>query len=216
MLRLVLINPNTNTATTETMRAIAQESAPADMRVEGMTVVHGAPLITDATALSIAAGAVAELAEGLLADRPAGVIVSAFGDPGLGALRERLPCPVTGIAEAGMLEAAEGGRAFAVVTTTPDLVSSIAAKAQAYGHAQSFRGVTLTKGEVHAVMSDPQRLVEALAEACAEAIERLGAQALVIGGGPLALAAKALEARFPVPLIAPIPAAVRLTLKRSG
>ncbi len=214
MTRLVLINPNTSSRTTETMRAIAQEAAPASFRVEGLTAPHGAPLITDAPALAVAATAVAELADRLLVHPPAGVIVSAFGDPGLAALRARLPCAVTGIAEAAMREAADGGRAFAVVTTTPDLVASITATAQAYGHAQSFRGVTLTRGEVHMVMGDPQRLVEALAEACAEAIEQLGAQALVIGGGPLALAARALADRFAVPLIAPIPAAVRLALRR--
>jgi allantoin racemase len=216
MIRLVLINPNTNADTTETMCAIAQESAPAGVRIDGATALRGAPLITNAPALAVAAAAVRELAGELLADPPAGVIAAAFGDPGLAALRQRLPCPVTGIAEAAMLEASEGGRTFAVVTTTPDLVASIEAAAKAYGHAGCFRGVALTRGDVHVVMRDPHRLVEALAEACAEAIARLGAEALVIGGGPLALAAKALADRFPVPLVAPIPAAVRLALKRLG
>lgn len=216
MMRLVLINPNTNVATTETMRVIAQEAAPAGIEIKGMTAPHGAPLITHAEALAVAGEAVLALAAQITAHPPAGVIVSAFGDPGLLALRERLPCPVTGIAEAAMLEAAAGGRAFAVVTTTPDLVASIEATAIAYGHAPQFRGVTLTKGDVHIVMSDPQRLVEALAEACAEAIETLGAEALVIGGGPLAQAAKALSGRFGVPVIAPIPAAVRLALLRAS
>ncbi|RDJ21422.1 hydrogenase expression protein HupH [Bosea caraganae] len=212
--RLVLINPNTNAATTEAMRAIAQEAAPDGVVVEGLTAPHGAPLITHAQALAVAGEAVLALAEGIAAAPPAGVIVSAFGDPGLEALRRRLPCPVTGIAEAAMLEAAAGGRSFAVVTTTPDLVASIEAMAIAYGHGPRFRGVALTKGDVHAVMSDPQRLVDALAEACGEAIDRWQAQALVIGGGPLAQAAKALSGRFGVPVVAPIPAAVRLALLR--
>ena len=63
-------------------------------------------------------------------------------------------------------------------------------------------------------MADHATLVEALAEACAEAIETMGAEALVIGGGPLGQAAQSLNLRFSVPVIAPIPAAVRLAQKR--
>ena len=113
-----------------------------------------------------------------------------------------------------MAEAAAGGRPFAVVTTTPDLAGAIEASARAYGHGEAMRGVALTEGDVHAVMADHERLAEALAEACARAIETLSAKALVIGGGPLGQAAQALSDRFPIPIIAPIPAAVRLALKR--
>lgn len=214
-MRLVLINPNTNAATTEAMAAIAREVAPAAVRVEPLTAPYGVPLITEPTSLAAAGEAVLSLADGIMADPPAGVIVSAFGDPGLEGLRERLPCPVTGIAEASMLEASAGGRPFAVVTTTPDLVGSITARAKAYGHEALFRGVALTRGEVHSLMSDPDRLTEALWEACGEAVTTLGAQALVIGGGPLAQAAKTLQRRIAEPLIAPVPAALRLALLRA-
>jgi allantoin racemase len=216
MLRLVLINPNTTASTTETMRAIAAEAAPAGVQVEGLTAPRGAPLITDPVMLALAAEAVLDLVAPIRADPPAGVILSAFGDPGLAALRDRLPCPVTGIAEAAMAEAARGGRRFAVATTTPDLVYSITATARAYGHGALFAGVALTAGDLRVVMADRTRLVEALGAACRDCVERLGAEAVVIGGGPLAEAAKALQGRIPVPLIAPIPAAVRLALARAG
>jgi allantoin racemase len=216
MSRLVLINPNVNAATTEIMRDIAQEAAPPGVFLESMTAPYGAPLITDAASLAVAAGAVASLAGAILSNVPAGIIISAFGDPGLQRMRTLLPCPVTGIAEAAMLEAAAGERPFAVVTTTPDLAASIEATVTAYGHAKTFCGVALTTGDAHKIMSDPRRLTEALADACAEAIRDLRAEALIIGGGPLAQAAKDLARRFPVPLIAPIPAAVRLALRRAA
>ncbi|WP_239519851.1 aspartate/glutamate racemase family protein, partial [Stenotrophomonas maltophilia] len=69
-----------------------------------------------------------------------GVIVSAFGAPALQNLRQHMTVPVTGIAEAGMAEAAAGGRRFAVVTTTPNLVTSIAGLAERYGHGPAFLG----------------------------------------------------------------------------
>jgi len=214
MTRLLLINPNTNAGTTNMMRAIAQAAAPGGTIVDALSAPYGVPLITNPEALEQSARAVQALAGVIATTPPDGVIISAFGDPGLAALRLRLSCAVTGIAEAGMAEAGSGRRPFAVVTTTPDLVGSITALAESYGHGRTFRGVAVTEGDVHSVMGDHATLVEALAVACAHAIEKLGAEALVIGGGPLGQAAQSLSMRFPVPVIAPIPAAVRLAQKR--
>ncbi len=213
-MRLLLINPNTNAGTTSMMRGIAQATASAGTVIDAMSAPYGVPLITNEEALAQSAKAVQALTGAITTAPPDGVIIAAFGDPGLAALRLRLSCPVTGLAEAGMAEAGAGRRPFAVVTTTPDLVSSITGLARAYGHEKTFRGVALTKGDVHAIMADHATLVEALAEACAAAIETMGAQALVIGGGPLGQAAQSLNLRFSVPVIAPIPAAVRLAQKR--
>ncbi|MFN5509762.1 MAG: aspartate/glutamate racemase family protein, partial [Burkholderiales bacterium] len=153
----------------------------------------------------------------------AGLIIAAFGDPGLDAAKTRWALPMTGIAEAGMAEAAAGGRRFSVVTTTPRLVDSIGARARAYGHGERFLGVRLTPGDPALLMADPERLVGALEEACRAAIEIDGAEAIVIGGGPLAVAARALQGRFrlhgeaaAVPIVEPIPAAVRLALARAA
>jgi Asp/Glu/hydantoin racemase len=207
----LLVNPNTNAATTAAMVAVARESAGGGATVEGLTAPTGAPLITDPQGLAVAAEAVAALAPALAgADA---VIIAAFGDPGLDALRAVLPCPVTGLAEAGMAEAGSAGRRFAVVTTTPDLRDHIAATAARHGHAD-FAGTWTTPGDPVALTADADALRAALAEACRLAIRHGGAKAVVIGGGPLAFAARALAGTLPVPLVEPVPAAVRLTLAR--
>ncbi len=219
MISLVLINPNTNPSTTAMMVDIARGESGERARIEGMTAPFGVPLITHEAALLQAGLAVEALAPALKRSRAAGVIVSAFGDPGLHALRELIDGPVTGIAEASMAEAAfdELGRPrrFSVVTTTPLLEESITARAASYGLAKAFAGVRLTPGDPAQLMADPEAVTEALARACESAIERDGAEAIVIGGGPLAMAARALRPRFVVPIIEPIPAAVRLAIKRS-
>lgn len=207
-LRLILVNPNTSQATTQAMVAIAREAAGAP--VEGVTAPFGAPLIADPHALAVAAQAVESLASDLAgADA---VIVAAFGDPGLAGLRARLACPVVGIAEAGMAEAAAIAAHFAVVTTTPALSEAIEERARDLGHAR-FAGVFVTPGDPVAVMADDAGLADALADACLRAVAA-GAGAVVIGGGPLAVAARAIRDRVPVPLVEPVPAAVRLALAR--
>lgn len=64
-------------------------------------------------------------------------------------------------------------------------------------------------------MGDPQRLQDALEQACKDAIHQDGAQAIIIGGGPLAVAARALKDRLPVQIVEPVPAAVRLAMRRA-
>lgn len=210
-MRLALVNPNTSAETTAAMVRVAAQEAGAAVVVEGHTAPFGTPLITEPRGLDRAVEAVEALARDLTgADA---VIVAGFGDPGLDALRAALLVPVTGIAEAGMLEAAKGGRRFAVATTTPDLKDSIAKTAAKHGHA-SFVGTCTTSGDPAALTADASALHAALAAAIHEAVCEGDAQAVVIGGGPLAMAARALSASSPVPLIEPVPAAVRLSLAR--
>jgi Asp/Glu/hydantoin racemase len=209
--RLLLINPNTSVATTEQMVAIARQAAPAGVTVAGATARRGPAMILTAAELAAAADEVVTIgiAEAAQAD---GIIIAAFGDPGLAALRARLAIPAVGIAEAGMLEAAAGGRRFGVATTTPALVEVIAARTHELGIAERYTGIRLTAGDPLALVADPKRLVEALADAIRRCIENDGAQAVVIGGGPLGQAAIALAPRFTTPVVAPIPAAVRRLL----
>lgn len=212
--RLVLLNPNTNENTTATMAALARAALPAEVELSEMTVAFGTQLIVDEAGLAAAADAVSALVPALRASRPDGVIVSAFGDPGLQRLRDMLDCPSTGIAEAAFAEAAAVSRPFAVVTTTPDLAGAIGAAAVRYGHGSLFRGCMVTTGDPGVVMADPRRLIDGLAEACDRAIQDLAAEVIVIGGGPLAAAAQALQSQVRVPLIEPVPAAARLALRR--
>ena len=212
-MRLLLVNPNTSAATTQAMLGIAREGAPAGVAVGGLTAPFGESLITTEAALTTATEAVVALLTPERIKGFDGVIVAAFGDPGLDHLQKVLPVPVTGIAEASMAEAAAHG-SFAVATTTPDLAASITRSAVTYGHGSLFLGVVLTPGDPHPLMADGTGLVAALEEACWAAISD-GAQAIVIGGGPLAVAARTLRPRIAVPIIEPVPAALRLAVTRS-
>ena len=215
MPHVVLINPNTNRATTERMVDIAREAADGRFTVAGLTAAQGVELITTGKELATAALGVTALA----AELPAtcdGIILSAFGDPGLAELRRRARVPVVGIGEAGLLAAANGGRRFAIATTTPGLQSSIETMIADLGLSDRYLGTELTEGDPAELTGDPQRLETALAVAIARAIDAGRAQAVVIGGGPLAVVARRLAGRFPVPIIEPIPEAVRWLRRELG
>lgn len=212
--RLLVLNPNTDLAVTAMMVEIAREGAPPGTRIAGMTAPFGASLILDAAALATAKDAVVSLIPELSAMECDGVVVSAFGDPGLAELRQRLSCPVVGLAEASMASAAANGGRFCVVTTTPGLVASIDAAARAYGHGAQFAGTFCTPGDPRTLMQEPARLAEALRVTCQEVAARDGTETIIIGGGPLALAARSIRDRLSVRLIEPLREAVAVLLSR--
>lgn len=198
MARVLLMNPNSNAATTAAMVRIAAHVLP---DVGGWTAPQGPEMITSPEALDAAAMLVGA------AEVPpvAGVIVSAFGDPGRAALAQRLPCPVVGIGAAAAQEAAWHG-SFAVVTTTPGLRARIDALMQEQA---GYIGCFLTGGDPLALMRDSASLDVALLTGCRRAASA-GARAVIIGGGPLGEAAERLSPAAPLPLISPIRAAARL------
>jgi Asp/Glu/hydantoin racemase len=204
---VLLINPNSSTATTAMMVGLAREAARGRLTVTGATARRSPSMIVTPAALAAAADEVVEI--GLRA-APAygGMIVSAFGDPGLACLRARVAVPVVGICEASMLAAAQGGRRFGVATVTPELEAPIAARAAALGLGANYTGLRCTPDDPVALAGDPVALEQGLAEAVRACIKRDGAQAVVIGGGPLGEAASRLQPWFTTPVIAPIPSAV--------
>ena len=214
-MRLLLVNPNTNADTTALMVGIAQGAAPPGVTIEGATAAAGAPLILDAAMLATAGQAVQALIAQTDLTPFAGVIIAAFGDPGLAAVRALTPLPVTGIAEAAMAAAAAHGR-FAIATTTPLLAEAIGARAAAYGHGDAFAGTWLTEGDAGALMAEPGRLEAALEAAIRRAMAEAAPDAVIIGGGPLAAAAAALRPRLAVPILEPVPAAVAPALRRAA
>src|SRR5262245_27995563 len=104
------------------MVAIARACVPGGIAVVGATAAQGPPMITTPAALDASADEVVAIGTRDVGAM-SGIIVGAFGAPGLEALRRKVSIPAVGICEASMIEAAAGGRRFGVVTITPDLVA---------------------------------------------------------------------------------------------
>jgi allantoin racemase len=206
--KILLINPNTSRETTVMMVGIARSCVPDDIVVTGATAMRGPPMIITPAALAAAADEVVEI--GIReAGEISGIIVSAFGDPGLEILKQNVSIPAVGICEAAMIEAAAGGRRFGVATVTPELAVPIEERARDLGLLHLFTGIRLTPGDPVALAADPLRLQQCIAEAVAKCFEDDHAEAVIIGGGPLGQAATSLAQSFKQPIIAPIPSAVR-------
>ncbi|MBR0965840.1 aspartate/glutamate racemase family protein [Bradyrhizobium diazoefficiens] len=210
--RILLINPNSLEANTAMMVGIATSAAPAGFDIVGATATRAPSMIVSADALEAAAAEVEEIARAHQ-NRCDGIIVAAFGDPGLAGIKVTMNLPAAGIGESSMLEAAENGRRFGVATTTPLLKSKIDALPEALGLRSSYTGTRFAEGDTQDLMRDPARLRDALAAAVEACVAQDGAEAVIIGGGPLGEAARDLQPIFAVPVIAPIPSAVRRIIR---
>jgi Asp/Glu/hydantoin racemase len=204
--RIALINPNTSSATTALMVGIARQALPEDIEVIGHTMAIGPPVIVDEAALEAAAQLIEEFAPTLYDGGADGIIVAGFGDPGLARLEISSPIPVTGIAKAGMAAAAALGD-FSIITTTPDLQASIMRLVERYGHETRLASLRVTLGPASEVMSSAAGIQNALVE-LALLCESDGARSVLIGGGPLAVAARAVSNAIVIPVIEPVAAAV--------
>lgn len=205
---VLLINPNTSKETTATMHRIARCALPDAVGLESCTAQRGVNMITTEQELLTAVQEVIQMGREY-ASRVSAIVVGAFGDPGVEALRGALTIPVWGIGESALLEAAMGERRFGVATTTPALAGSIARAVQKHGLQRQFTGCRIPSEDPLSLAADPARQDECLAQAVAQSTQLDGAQAVVIGGGPLAESAQRIKTRFDIPIISPIEAAMR-------
>lgn len=212
---ILLINPNTSEATTRMMVDIAAACLPPGFTLTGLSARSGVPMIVDEDEMRAAALEVGHTWQ--RAGRHwAGVIVSAFGDPGIELVRHSAAVPVVGICEASLRDGALHGRRFGVATVTPALAAMIQAHVQSLGLGPLYTGIRLTEGDPRGLAADPPKLQQALARAARRCLEEDGAEAVVIGGGPLGQAAAQLQTLLHAPVIAPIPSAVRRLLAALG
>ena len=80
------------------------------------------------------------------------------------------------------------------------------------GLSAQYTGLRITSEDPAELVKDKDRLGGALAEAVRHCIGDDGAEAVIIGGGPLGEAARELEPMFSIPIVPPIPAAIRAIL----
>ena len=151
------------------------------------------------------------------------IVIDCMGDPGLHACREALSIPVLGAGQAALHLANMLGRRFAFITVLQRIRPMIERIVRDYGLAQNYASFQAIDIPVLELAHDPDALHGALSDKAKAAIERDGADLIVLGctgflGCAEAIRAALLEAGQDVPVIDPIPASVHLAdaLIKSG
>lgn len=206
-MRLLLINPNISESVSRLILDEARRSAPDGMDIEIVTAPFGVAYIETRFEALIGAYAAAQLAAEHHGRFDA-VVVAAFGDPGLAALREVLPIPVTGLTEAALANAARQGRRFSVIAISRRIqpwYREVIAATEFGDRLASIRSLEEPLQRIDAIQQDHAAALKDLAE---RAVHDDGADVIVLAGAPLAGLARSLQGRLPVPVVDGVASAV--------
>ncbi|MEY4980652.1 MAG: hypothetical protein RLZZ352_2922 [Pseudomonadota bacterium] len=206
MRHLLVINPNTSAGVTLDLHRQLQTALGSGVAVRSTTARFGAPYIADETSYAVATHATLDAWQHDQRQHPANtrtsaVLIGCFGDPGLHALRECCPGPVTGLAEAALAQAAQLGDC-AIVTGGDRWGPMLHRICAGLPHGHRVKGivtVALTGGQLR---QDPATAETVLLAACQQAMaQHPGVSSLIIGGAALGGWAARLQNRVALPLI---------------
>lgn len=215
MRQLLVINPNTSPSVSALLQQHVQAAAGSHVVVRTATARFGAPYIACEASYAVAAHAALDTWAHDLAQpqpKPDAVLIGCFGDPGLMALRESSPVPVTGLAEASFIEAARHGR-YAIVTGGERWGPMLQRLAQALGHSHGLAGIHTVAPTGAQLAADPEAARALLVEACRDVVRQMGVQAVILGGAGLAGMAAAVQPQVAVPVIDSVVAGANWALR---
>jgi allantoin racemase len=206
-MRLLLMNPNISESVTRLIGDEARRAASPGTQITLLTAPFGVEYIeTELEALIGAYASLVHIAEHVH-DHDA-IVMAAFGDPGLAALREAFDRPVVGLTEAALARAAAIAHRFSIIAISPRIGAWYRSVVERYGYGQrlaSIRSLDAPIRDIGGVQEEHAARLSALTD---EVVRQDGAQAVILAGAPLAGLARRIPAPS-APLVDPIGAAVQ-------
>ena len=137
--RLSVINPNSDAAVTEYLRAATARVLPDGSAVDAVDIPGSPPVIE--TALDDVLAAPAVVAAAARAGDPDAFLIGCFGDPAVSALRELTAAPVVGLGQAALVEASLVTSRFGVITTLDRGIPALWSQLDGAGVARACAGI---------------------------------------------------------------------------
>ncbi|MHC6178090.1 aspartate/glutamate racemase family protein [Glutamicibacter endophyticus] len=208
-MKLLVINPNISDDVSALIAAEAQRSAAADTELSVRTAATGMQYIETRLESLIAAPAVAEA----IAENPGhdAVLVAAFGDPGMPALKELCQVPVIGMTEAALAAAALQGSRFSIIAISARITAWYRDTVESYGYGSRLASIHSLSDPLGGIGTVQRDFGDKLVELARHAVEHDGADVIILAGAPLAGLAREVSDQIPVPVVDGISAGVKLT-----
>ncbi len=207
-MRLLIINPNISGSVTDLIEAEARRSASAGTGITMQTAAFGVAYIETRFEALIGAYATAQLAAEHHAGHDA-VVIAAFGDPGLGGLREVLPVPVLGLTESALASACLLGNRFSIIAISQRIQAWYREVVHANGLGARLASIRALDRPLSGIGNVQTEHSEPLRALCERAVQEDGAEVIILAGAPLAGLARALRGQLPVPVVDGVSSAVR-------
>lgn len=207
-MNLLIVNPNISTSVTDLIHAEALRTASADTRITMATASFGVAYI-ETRFEALVGGYATACAAAEHAGSFDGLIVAAFGDPGLAGMKELFDVPVVGMTEAALASACLLGQRFSIIAISHRIEAWYRECVAANGlsaRLASIRSLQSPLRDIGSVQEDHAARLEALS---LQAVREDGADVIIVAGAPLAGLARSLQGRIPVPVVDGVSSAVR-------
>ncbi len=210
-MRIVIVNPNTTHAMTETIAAAARQAASSISEIVAVQPSSGPASIEGVYDGALAVpGVIEEILRAEASGGASAYIIACFDDTGLDAARSAAIAPVIGIGEAAFHVASLVASRFTVITTLSRSVPIIERNLAISGLAARCARVRATDIPVLALEDPASNARARISEMVEAAIRDERADGIVLGCAGMAGLAAELSAAYQLPVIEGVSAATRL------
>jgi allantoin racemase len=208
-MRLLLANPNTTQAVTDTIAAAARAAAAPGTEIVPATARFGARVIGTRTEMAIAEHAAVDLLA-READGCDAVIIGASIDSGLRASREMLAVPVLGLTESALHVACLTGGRFGAVTLSRRSAYVLREMIEGYGLLSRCGGLRAVDSNPLDLLAAPERVADLILAQATDLVERDMVDVVVLVGAVMAPMPARVQPRLAVPVVEGVSCAVAL------
>ncbi|MBI9044149.1 MAG: aspartate/glutamate racemase family protein [Anaerolineaceae bacterium] len=203
-MKILVLNPNTSTVVTKKIEASIKRVARSDVEVVVAQIPHGPESLESFYDEALAAPYSIEMVKKANDDDFDAIVLAAFCDPSIEALKEISSIPVYGIAETTYAVATLLGNKFAVLTEKKPKESVKVHQVRKFGLESRFAGVRALNMGVVEIAENPEKVKSTGIEIARQMIEKDGAEVIIMGCASMAGYADDLEHELNVPVLDPI------------
>jgi len=203
-MKILVLNPNTSAAVTDRIAAVVHRIARPETGVVVRQIAHGPPVLESAYDESVAVPHILDAVREANAAGFDAVVLAAFCDPGLEAVREISDIPVYGLEETTLAVALLLGNKFSILTEKPHKTAAKTQHVRKHGLESRFASVRAIGMGVAEIAVDPERVKHAGLEIARRMIEDDGAEVIVMGCASMAGYSEDLERELGVPVLDPV------------
>lgn len=207
-MRILVINPNTSESVTKLIADETRRAASPDTELTFATAPFGVAYIEtrfEALVGGYAAACIAAEKHGSYD----GLVIDAFGDPGLLAIKELCDVPVVGMTEAALASAALLGQRFSIIAISSRITAwyrECVERSHLQTRLASIRSLQDPLRDIGTVQEDHS---DRLKELASRAVTEDGADVIILAGATLAGLARSIHGQLPVPVVDGVSSAIR-------
>ena len=209
-MRIFVINPNTSESMTDHLRRELEKIKRSDTELKVVCSEYGPVSIESAYDEALAQPPTLERVRQANEEGYDAVILACFSDPALDAAKEISDILIVGIEESTMHIAAMLGHKFSITTAFRNRVSTRELHVRERGLESAYASTLVLNMSVLEMDAEPERTKSRILEVAREAVERDGAEVIILGCAGLAGYAEDVERELGVVVLDPSSVALKV------